>query len=282
MTNEERDIITRFVQRIAGAAPAGGSVPGTTPSLPPVDREADSLIGDLFARYPEARYRITQTAFVQEVALAEAQSRLKQMQAELDQARAQPAGPSPWQAPQQAAPAPSRGLFGGLFGGSSAPPPPPQYAPQPQYAPPPQSAPQYPSGYQPGMFQASGGGGGSGFLGSALRTAAGVAGGVVVGNALMDMFSGHHGEGGGFGGGLFGGGEARPEETIVNNYYGGAGPGDQGALPASDPWAGGGAVDPGFGQGGGDDPFSQSGFDSGSDAGGWDAGGSGSDDSDPF
>jgi len=34
--------------------------------------------------------------------------------------------------------------------------------------------------------------GGSGFLGSALTTAAGVAGGLVVGNALMDLFS-HHG-----------------------------------------------------------------------------------------
>ncbi|MBJ7555648.1 DUF2076 domain-containing protein [Marinomonas spartinae] len=39
-----------------------------------------------------------------------------------------------------------------------------------------------------GMF---GGGGGSSFLGGALKTAAGVAGGLVVGNMLMDMFS-HH------------------------------------------------------------------------------------------
>lgn len=39
-----------------------------------------------------------------------------------------------------------------------------------------------------GMF---GGGGGSSFLGGALKTAAGVAGGMVVGNMLMDMF-GHH------------------------------------------------------------------------------------------
>ena len=43
-------------------------------------------------------------------------------------------------------------------------------------------------GYQPGMFQQ---GGGSSFLGSALTTAAGVAGGMVVGNMLMNAFSGH-------------------------------------------------------------------------------------------
>ena len=42
------------------------------------------------------------------------------------------------------------------------------------------------------MFQRSG----SGFLGSALTTAAGVAGGLVAGNALMNMFSPHTGLGG--------------------------------------------------------------------------------------
>jgi hypothetical protein len=40
------------------------------------------------------------------------------------------------------------------------------------------------------MFQQRGG---SGFLGGALATAAGVAGGMVAGNALMGMFSGGHG-----------------------------------------------------------------------------------------
>ena len=44
MTNEERDLITQFVQRVGGqpARPSGfgGSVPATQPALPPVDREA--------------------------------------------------------------------------------------------------------------------------------------------------------------------------------------------------------------------------------------------------
>jgi len=195
MTNEERDLITQFIQRVAGTpVRAPGSVPSTLPApqaLPPVDREADALIAELMQRHPDARYRLTQMAFVQEHALAEAQNTINRLQWELEQARAQqgygqqapamPAG-SPWGAAAQQPPQPSRGLFGGLFGGrQSAPPPPPpprtMAPPQPVHAP----------GYQPGMFQQ---GGGSGFLGSALTTAAGVAGGMVLGNMLMNAFSG--------------------------------------------------------------------------------------------
>ena len=89
MTNEEREIITRFIERIGGGQAAGGfgSVPGSAPPLPPVDKEADALIGELLAKYPDARYRLTQTAFVQEHALAEAQNRIKRLEWELDQAK---------------------------------------------------------------------------------------------------------------------------------------------------------------------------------------------------
>lgn len=188
MTNEERDLITQFIERIAAPPPRpAGSVPYTlpAPAQPAVDREADALIADLMLRYPEARYRLTQTAFVQEHALAEAQNTINRLQWELDQARAQQApaqNASPWGAPAQ-----SRGVFGGLFGGRQS--PLPNYAQQqPQNTPPP--APVHAPGYQPGMFQQ---GGGSSFLGSALTTAAGVAGGMVVGNMLMNAFSGHSG-----------------------------------------------------------------------------------------
>ena len=189
MTNEERDLITQFIERIAAppARPAG-SVPYTlpVPAQPPVDREADALIAELMLRYPEARYRLTQMAFVQEHALAAAQNTINRLQWELDQARAQPApAASPWGAAAQ--PQPPRGVIGSLFGGRQTPPP-QQYAAQPQYMPPP--APVQAPGYQPGMFQR---GGGSSFLGSALTTAAGVAGGMVVGNMLMNAFSGHGG-----------------------------------------------------------------------------------------
>jgi hypothetical protein len=211
MTNEEREIITGFIQRVGGGSGfSGGSVPA--PALPPVDREADALIGDLFTRMPDARYRLTQTAFVQEHALAQAQNRIKQLEYELDQAK---------RAVQAAPASQSRGFLGGLFGGGQASPPPPQYQ-QPQYqSVPPPPPPQYAPGYQPGMFQRSG----SGFLGSALTTAAGVAGGMVVGNALMDLFSPHHGLGGGLGGGFGGAGETVnvfPAEPAAGSPWSGA------------------------------------------------------------
>jgi len=298
MTNEERDIITQFIGRVGGAQvqPSfGGSVPATTsPGLPPVDPDADRLIAELFSRYPEARYRITQLAFVQEHALAEAQNRIQRMEWELQQARQQAQ-----QAPQQQQQSGSGGgFFSGLFGGGARQAPPPQQgapvwnqgAPQQGYqqgyqqaAPPP---PQYAPSYQPGMFQRQG----SGFLGSALTTAAGVAGGLVAGNALMNLFSGGHGSG--FGGGGFGGGGFGGNTTIIEqNPWGGAPPGqDQGYVDQGtwDTGAGGGAPpdqgyvdtgtwDTGAGGGGGAD---QGGFDNGGGGGGadsWDTGGGGTD-----
>ena len=162
MTNEERDIITQFIARVGGAQAAqpsfGGSVPATTtPALPPVDPEADRFIADLLTRYPEARYRITQLAFVQEHALAEAQNRLQRMDWELQQARqqAQQAQQAPQQTgtQQQQAGAASGGFFSGLFGGGArptAPPPPQQGAPVWNQAPqqPGYQQPAYQQGYQ--------------------------------------------------------------------------------------------------------------------------------------
>jgi hypothetical protein len=212
MTNEERDIISQFIARVSGEPGTqgvpGGSVPATQPALPPVDRDADALIGQLLQKYPEARYRITQLAFVQEHALTEAQNRIQRLQYDLQQS--QQALQQAQQAAQGSRPgsAPGGGFFSGLFGGNrqqSAPPPggPWNQGGQPQqgYAQPQPPPPQYAPNYQPGMFQRQG----SGFLGSALTTAAGVAGGLVAGNALMGLFSGREG---GLGGGGFGGASA--------------------------------------------------------------------------
>lgn len=181
MTDEERRIITGYVERVSGAAQAaparpaspwgsfGGQQPQAQP-LPPLDRDADALIADLFNRYPEARYRITQTAFVQEHALVEMQNRIQQLEWEVENARAQ----------GQAQAQPQRGgMFGGLFGGGQQQQRPVQVRPRPQ--------PQYPQGYNPGAMQRQGG---SGFLGTAMMTAVGVAGGLLLGNALMSAFSG--------------------------------------------------------------------------------------------
>ncbi|WP_431283278.1 DUF2076 domain-containing protein [Humitalea sp. 24SJ18S-53] len=199
MNDEERRIITAFVERVAGvqqarpAASPWGSVPSTpTPqqALPPIDRDADNLLFELFNRYPEARYRLTQTAFVTEAALVEAQNRIQDLEWQL-------------QGMSQQAQAPQRGgLFGGMFGGGNR--------QQPMMPPRPQ--PMMPPGGNPGMFQQQRGG--SGFLGTALMTAAGVAGGLVLGNALM---------------GMMGGGGAAAAATTGGGF-------GQDAVPTSSPW----------------------------------------------
>jgi hypothetical protein len=283
MTNEERDIISQFIARVGGApAPSGfavaGSVPATqTAPLPPVDREADALIGQMFQRYPEAAYRMTQLAFVQEQGLIQAQNRIAEMEAELHRARQ-----ALQQAQQQQSSQPQGGgFFSNLFGGGrpqAAPPPnpgpwggqqaapPPRYGqPPPGYAPPP---PQFAPGYQPGMFQR----GGSGFLGSALTTAAGVAGGMVVGHMLTNMFTGEQHMGGGAWGGQPGGIAGNPwgapapavtDQGAWDNTGGAAAPSNQDYVdngswdqqPAQDPsWTdnSGGGDSGGFDSGGGD------------------------------
>ncbi len=288
MTNEERDIITQFIARVGGVqtpgqGAIGGSVPATTtPSLPPVDPEADRLIAEQFNRYPEARYRLTQLAFIQEHALAEAQNRIQRLEWELQQAR------QAVQQAQQSPPQQSGGFFSGLFGGGSrsAPPPPPQGGPGPawnqgpgpapnyqQAAPPP---PQYAPSYQPGMFQRSG----SGFLGSALTTAAGVAGGMVAGNALMSLFSGSHGMGGGFGGG-YGGGFAGGAPMVGSPWGSAPAAPDQGYVDQGtwDNAGAAGTADPGYVDNStwdnpGTDQSSWTDNSGGSDSG-WDAGGGG-------
>lgn len=284
MTNEERDLIGKFISRVAGQPQSGaflagpsGSVPQAQAPLPPVDADADAFIAQQFQQYPQASYRITQTALVQEAAFAESQNRIRRLEWELEQTRQQ------MQQQQQQAPQQNRGIFGGLFGGGGGQQPQQGYARQFQpTSPPPQ--PQYPPNYQPGMFQQ---GGGSSFLGSALTTAAGVAGGMVVGNALMNAFSGH---GGGMGGGgMFGGGGQMASNT--GSAFDGAGvstvgdptAGFAGASgfdqPVSDP----------YGSGGEPKQFDQSGggFDQGGDtgqgntdqggSGAWDGGGGGFD-----
>ncbi|NMJ44128.1 DUF2076 domain-containing protein [Roseomonas sp. JC162] len=184
MTEEERRIISAFVERISGAAPVpqpstspwGAAAAPQRPSLPPVDPEADRLIADLFARYPEARYRITQTAFVQEAALIEANNRIQQLEWEVENARRQ--------GQAAAAQAGGSGMLGGLFGGRSNAQMPPPMPPRPQ--------PQYPQGYNPQALQPQGRGG-MGFLGTAAAAAAGVAGGMLIGNMLSSAFGGHGG-----------------------------------------------------------------------------------------
>lgn len=172
MTDEERRIISEYVMRVAGvqqapapvsSSPWGSRVPQTgaaqpAANLPPVEPAADAFIAELFGKYPEARFRLTQTAFVQEHALVQAQNRIQELEWELEAQT------------RQAQAANNRGFLG--MGGSRPAPMPPR--PQPMQA---------PGGAIPQRQ-------GPGFLGTAMMTAAGVAGGLVLGNMLMNAFSG--------------------------------------------------------------------------------------------
>ena len=195
MTPEERDIISRFVQRVAGS-PSQGSVPATTAApMPPLDLEADQHLSTLFQQYPEARYRMTQFAFGQEQALQGAAQHIQALEQQLAAARqAQTQG----QYQQgQGQPGQQGGFFSRLFGAGQqqgqAPYAQPYQQQGPGYAqqqpgfgaPPPGYSPGYGYGQQGMMAQR----GGSGFLGSALTTAAGVAGGMLAFNAIEGLFT---------------------------------------------------------------------------------------------
>lgn len=174
----------------------------TERQAPPRDPEAQGFIDEQIARQPGAPYFMAQTIVMQEYALEQAQARI----AELERtSSARPAG----------------GLFGSLFGGSQQP---QSHAPRPGAVP---GFPQRRAAPSPmaATVQPSRGGG---FLGGAAQTAMGVAGGVLLANAIGGMFGGSEaqasevppeaatpedagaadtGEEGGFFDGLFGGGD---------------------------------------------------------------------------
>ena len=230
MTPEERQMLAGLFERINAA--------GATQR----DAEAEAFINDAVRAAPFAPYVLAQTALVQQHALEAAAHRI----AELEAATAHAA-----QAGQE------QGSFLGnlgrsIFGGPSAPPRPgydpaaQQQPPQGQgYAPPP------PSGYaaqRPGPWGGGApqpapapyppqGGGGGGFLQNAASTAAGVAGGVALGNILGGLFGGHSGGGlfgGGSNAGFFGGAPGGGNET-VNIFEDTPGRDDQGQFDPSMP-----------------------------------------------
>ena len=119
---------------------------------PSRDAEAEQLIADAIARQPGAPYYMAQTVVVQEHALNAAQVRIEQLEADLTEAR---------QGSTQGG-----GFLSGLFGGGAAP---------RRAAPTAQPMPQGAQG---------------GFLAGAAQTAMGVAGGVLLANAIGGMFAG--------------------------------------------------------------------------------------------
>ena len=122
---------------------------------PTRDPEAEKLIAEKVAAVPGAPYYLAQAAIVAEHALAEAQNRIQQLE---------------WEAQRK-----SGGMLGLLFGGGGRPP-----------------APVHAPGWRPGMFNAQPGPWGGqtrpSFMGTAMQMMMGVAGGMLLGNLLGQMF----------------------------------------------------------------------------------------------
>jgi uncharacterized protein len=138
---------------------------------PPRDPEAEAYIREQIAGMPAAPYYMAQAIVVQEQALANAQARAEELER---QAAQRPAG--------------GGGFLGGLFGGGDhAAPAPRRAAVSPQQN-------RIPPGYlqQPGVAAGHGSPwgrpAGGGFLAGAMQTAMGVAGGVLIANAIGSAF----------------------------------------------------------------------------------------------
>ena len=178
MNSEEQTLIDGLFSRLQQAE---------TDSAPR-DAQAEARIKEHMARQPAVGYYMTQSILVQEHALQslDAQNKqqaqqIQQLQDELQRAKA-----------TQAAPASGGGFLSSIFGGGSRE---PQPAPsnsgggwrepaRPSFN---QPAPQ--QNYQPPQAPVAAPAG-SGFLGGAMKTAAGVAGGVLLAEGISSLF--HH------------------------------------------------------------------------------------------
>ncbi|MEK0084730.1 DUF2076 domain-containing protein [Benzoatithermus flavus] len=119
----------------------------------PRDPAAQRRIEEHLRRRPNAPYYMAQAIIVQEHALKAAQERIQQLEQELAR---RPAG---------------GGFLGGLFGAGAG-----ATVPRPAIS---------PEAAQLARYQHQGGGG---FLAGAMQTAMGVAGGMLLGNLLMEAF----------------------------------------------------------------------------------------------
>jgi hypothetical protein len=186
MNDQERQIISDIFRRLEGAASQQR------------DPDAERFIADKMRTQPYAPYAMAQALYVQEEAMKSLNEQLEQLRAENERLQQGAGG--------------SGGFLSSLFGGGARQQQPgvnefgrgAQGGPGQPQAGPWGGQPQGGQGYQQGGYAPQQGGpwggaqqqpqaaGGGGFLRGALTTAAGVAGGMVVGNALMNAFSGGH------------------------------------------------------------------------------------------
>lgn len=155
MQNEEQRLIESLFSRLKQAESQSG----------PRDAAAEKLIASQLQQQPGAPYYMAQAILIQEAAMKKLNDRVN----ELESRQAQ-------QPPQQS----SGGFLSGLFGGGSRQSSPPQQQPAWNSA-----APQQQQAYSAPQAAAPRG---TGFLGGALQTAVGVAGGVVMADMLTSMF----------------------------------------------------------------------------------------------
>lgn len=182
MNSDERQLITDLFARMQGQ--------GTVAK----DAQAAALIAQQVRATPDAAYMLVQSVLVQEMALQQADERIRDLEAQVAELE------------QQSVPAPAAGggsFLGGLFGGSqpAAPARPmargsvpamgsrtaPAQATRAQPASPWGNS----AGAQPQQPPVQAGGGGGGFMRSAMATAAGVAGGMLMADGIRNMMGGH-------------------------------------------------------------------------------------------
>lgn len=237
MTPEEKQLTQGFLQQL-------DAVRGLAK-----DPEADAMIREAVARQPDAAYLLVQRSLLMNQALDTAKQEIAQLQAQLAEksqaassflgsgwGRAPAVAPAPAPAPNVLdvpsrpveEPQAARSWKQRLFGGAQPAPAAPAAAPS--------------------------------FLGSAMSTAAGVAGGMFLFNGIESLL--HHGTGTA-GADAAAAATPQPTEQITNNYYGDSGSGaaagsstsaDQGAADTgNDSWDTSSADDGFFGDGGSDD-----------------------------
>lgn len=180
MNSEEQTLIDGLFSRLQQAE---------TDSAPR-DAQAEARIKEHMTRQPAAGYYMTQSILVQEHALKslDAQNKqqaqqIQQLQDELQRAKS-----------AQPAPASSGGFLSSIFGGGGS------RDPQPAQSAPASSGGGWREPARPGFSQpapqqnyqqpAPAAPVGSGFLGGAMKTAAGVAGGVLLAEGISSLF--HH------------------------------------------------------------------------------------------
>jgi len=220
MSPEERQLLTDLFERVRGAANT------------PRDHDAEDLITQKFREQPYAAYFLAQAVIVQDQALQSMTNRVHELEAQVEDLESQTSASR-----QQSTG--FLGSLGSLFGSRDSTPqrsaPYDQregrlyddYRNQDRYRgrdyydePAPAPSPWGRSGATGPWSQPSMGSSG-GFLSGALTTAAGVAGGVLVADAVRDMFSPHvGGTNNNLTNGLFGGTNTNPGETVVNNFFG--------------------------------------------------------------